>query len=109
MGDLNPENPQDQDDGDSDPVRELEGMIQCLLNFTKYLIKYFCSYWCSSLQSGAENLQRKTLKELGLLKLIYFYQHDLDLEKPKRRRRVSDYTKGNAEEDTETKNSEEIL
>ena len=34
MGVLNPENPQDQDDEDSDPgIRELEGMIQCLLNF----------------------------------------------------------------------------
>ena len=90
MGDLNPENPQDQDDGDSDPgIRELEGMIQCLLNFTI--------------------LQRKTFKELGLLKLIYFYQHDLDLGKPKRRRRVSEDTGGNAGEKIETKNSEEIL
>ena len=79
------------------------------MNFTKYSIKYFCSPWCSSLQSGAENLQRKTFKELGLLKLTYFYQHDLDLEKPKRRRGVSEDTGGNAGEDIESKNSEQIL
>ena len=69
MGDPNPENPQDQDDGDSDPgIRELEGMIQCLNELNKYSIKYFCSPWCSSLQSGTENLQRKTFKEWVLLK-----------------------------------------
>ena len=44
MGDLNPENPQDQDDGDSDPgIRELEGMIQCLLNFTTFREKHLKS------------------------------------------------------------------
>ena len=42
MDDLNPENPQDQDDGDSDPgIRELEGMIQCLNELYKIFNKIF--------------------------------------------------------------------
>ena len=57
---------------------------------------------------GLKTFREKHLK-VESFKINIFFQHDLDLGKPKRRRRVSGDTGGNAGEDIESKNSEEIL